>query len=135
MSSPTRASAHRRQLAHFTCGTVTKPEPSFPNFFYIDTDSNKCIFSPCNEREHHWLAVCLFVCPFVSCVLSVGGIRVCSLCVVMTGKICFHSLPLTVVMEAEATCSLAERSQSQGVHARERERIACPDLVHIPVKI
>lgn len=29
-------------------------------FFYIDTDSNKCIFSPCNGWAYLWLSV--FVC-------------------------------------------------------------------------
>lgn len=35
-------------------------------FFYIDTDSNKCIFSPCNWWEHLWLRVCL--CPQRVCI-------------------------------------------------------------------
>lgn len=51
-------SAHQTAAGIFTCGTVRKPEASF-HFFYIDTDSNKCIFSPYKGWERLWF---VFVC-------------------------------------------------------------------------
>lgn len=74
MSSPTRASAHRRQLEHFTRGTVTKPEDNFTIFSTLTLIPINVFFQHALNESIIGL---LFVCLFVSCVLSVGGIRVC----------------------------------------------------------
>lgn len=133
MSSP--ALAHRRQLQHLTCGTVTKPEASFPIFSTLTQ-------IPINVFFHHALNKSiiglLFVCSL--CAFrgrNKSGFSVCgndrkNLLLFLTLTVMF-SLPLTVVIETDAPCSLAESSRCRGVHEREKS-IACPDLVHIHVQ-
>lgn len=58
-------------------------------FFYIDTDSNKCIFSPCTGWEHLWPCVCVCMCVCV-CALE-RKVHLTYMAIFCVFCLCFYS--------------------------------------------
>lgn len=132
-----RGQLARRLLEYSPVVLWQNLKPVF-TFFYIDTDSNKCIFSPCNGWERLWL---VFVCP-PTCVRE-QGVRLMSTAMKASERkslfLFLNSLLMCLFLLTawwRLRC-LAEPPQERNSNDSRLDCgcvcvcCACPDLVHI----